>query len=510
VKGLLVPAGDWRVIAAGAVLLTVAYPPFHLLLPSFVALIPPVLLMLDGARDERPLRRHLAQGFWYGLVSNAIVIHWMIVALWHFTPLSALGYALSVIVLGLYGAALFAVTGWVMRRTGLGMVVVFPILWTAVEWMIGHQGDLRFPWLGLGTSLTGFPTLVQVADLMGARGVTYLLALANTALAMAWVQRAERRRAVVLAGAVVAGTMVALAYGLVRERTLEVRALGTAAVLQPNVGYREKWEPGMQDSVVYGALALAQEAVEQRRPDLVVWPEAAVTGYFFQHPEWDRAIATLSREHGVPQFVGSFDTRRTAGGNWEYFNSAFLFDAQGRHDTSPVYHKRYLVPVVERVPFLNPAWFGNARFFGGQTAGDDGPLYDAGIGRFGGLICYESTFEDLSRRYRRDGADFIVNITNDAWYGQTTAPYQHAAHLVMRAIENRVGIVRAGNTGISEFVDPLGRQQQRTRLEVRTWEVGAVTTADVAPLYTRLGDWVGWASLVGTGLFVAFALRRRG
>ena len=114
------------------------------------------------------------------------------------------------------------------------------------------------------------------------------------------------------------------------------------------------------------------------------------------------------------------------------------------------------------------------------------------------LICYESAFEDLARRYRAAGADFLVNITNDAWYGRTAGPYQHATHLVMRAIETRTGIARAANDGISEFVDPLGRTSSATGLEVEAVVAGRLRTSDVIPPYVRLGDWVGTVAVLVT------------
>src|SRR5207245_10704634 len=128
-----------------------------------------------------------------------------------------------------------------------------------------------------------------------------------------------------------------------------------------------------------------------------------------------------------------------------------------------------VVPWVERVPLVPWSWFrrvpGRARWSGGFAPGRDLPVYGTGIGRFGVLICYESAFEDLPRGYRRAGADFLVNITNDAWFGRSAGPYQHASHLVLRAIETRLGIARAANDGISEFVDPLGGTHERTGLE---------------------------------------------
>lgn len=178
-RGLALPRRDWVLLFAGTVLAVLAYPPFHLLVPSFVCLVPAVWLLDVGAGDARPIRRHLVQGFWFGLLTQGAVLYWMVVALWHFTPMSFLGYAATILILAVYTAVLFGVTGEVLRRTGLPLVAVFPVFWTALEWWVGHQGDIAFPWLGLGTSLTGYPTLVQIAEVVGARGVTFLLVVAN-------------------------------------------------------------------------------------------------------------------------------------------------------------------------------------------------------------------------------------------------------------------------------------------------------------------------------------------
>lgn len=506
-RALALPRRDALLVVAGSLLLAIAYPPFHLFVPSFVCLVPAVWLIAGGEGDPRPLRRHLVQGFWFGLLSNALVLYWMVVALWHFTPLSALGYAATITVLGLFHAGLFAVTGWVRRRTGLGLLVIFPLLWTALEWTVGHLGDVRFPWLGLGTSLTGFPVAVQVADLMGARGVTYLLALANTALALAWLARRERARFVRLAGGVLVGLALVVAYGAVRMRTLTLRPVGRVAVIQPNVSFDEKWQAD-GDSLVGELLRLSAEVIRETRPGLAVWPEAAVPGYFMQHPHWEQQIQAHAAEAGIPLVVGGLDARQRDGG-WDYYNAAFVYHAAGRRAPEPPYHKNYLVPIVERVPFVPPRWLAKLRWFGAAAPGERGPVYRLPLGSFGILICYESVFEDLSRRYRRLGADFLVNVTNDAWYGRTSASYQHPAHLVMRAIETRVGIARASNDGISEFVDPLGREHLRTPKEVQTTEAGDVYTTDARTVYVFLGDWVGWLSLVGTLALVGAAWWRK-
>ena len=505
--GLALPRGDWPLLTAGALLLPLAYPPFHLVLPSFVCLVPVVWLLGLAADDPRPVRRRLVQGFWYGFLSQALVLYWMVFALWHFTPLAAAGYAATIISFGVFYSGLFAVVGWVTGGPRVPMWLALPVFWTALEWGVGHLSDISFPWLGLGTSLTGYPTLVQVADIMGARGVTFLLVLANVVLATAWLDRGRRRGAGRMA-AVGAGVLAALGYGVWRERTTPVERIGTVALIQPNVGFEEKWEPKRRRAIFDDLLRLSRRALAEDDPDLILWPEAAIPQYF-PHP-WEREIAALAREHRTPILAGGLHVvwlspdRRS----YDHWNAAFLYDSTGSRDPYPVYHKRYLVPITERVPFVPPEWF-NLPFFGGFDRGEPGTVYQVGIGRFGVVVCYESAFEDLSRRYRRLGAEFLVNITNDAWFGQTSAPRQHLAHLTMRAIETRMGVARAANTGISGFVDPFGRVSRATPLGVQAVVLGDVLGSPARPLYVRLGDWVGALSLAGTALLVVYAWWRR-
>jgi len=497
---------DFLAAAATAVLLFVAYPPFSLVLPAFVALVP-FLWELDAQTHGRTDARKTSGaklGFWTGLLTNGLVLYWIVVALWHFTPLSALGYAATIVILAAWWALVAWLTAWVRRRTGLPLWAVFPLVWTAVEWAIGHQGEIAFPWLGLGTSLTRVPRLVQWADLAGARGVTLWLAWVNVLLMLALRRRAWRP-AVPVAVTVAA----ALGYGIWRERTIALVPVTTVAVVQPNVGYQEKETRRDDSTLVEQLLRMTAQAESLPGVRLVAWPEAAVPVFFVDHPSWQTWIADSVRHTRIPVLAGGLDAQWNPAGHWDYWNAAFLFDSAGDDNVFPVYHKKYLVPITERVPFVNPLWF-HLKYFGGFGHGDRFPVYRIREGGFGVVICYESAFEDLARHYRRDGADFLLNITNDAWFGRTAGPYQHAAHLVMRAIETRMGVARAANTGVSEFVDPLGHTHLRTPLDVERVEADTVYTTGILPLYVRLGDWVAIFALVGTGsLLVAGLVRRR-
>jgi apolipoprotein N-acyltransferase len=512
-------------IAAGALLLVVSYPPFRLapLTPalSFIAVTPAVLLLAGSTHDPRNAFR---LGFWYGLAANALVLYWLIVALWRFTKLSALGFLATVLTLALFTGGLFWFLARLRQRLPrVPLWVTFPIAWTALEWAVGHLGDVRFPWLGLGTSLADAPVLAQWADLAGARGLTLWLAWSGCFLAdrlslgewddvvqgepppaWSWRWYLIRRLA-----PVAATVLIAAGYGAWRMQTLPLRDVGVVGLVQPNVPYDEKWRR-RADDIVAELLELTERLQASARPDLIIWPEAAIPGYVQNEPDWDRAIGAVARGSHTPLLTGALYADIRGPGDFDYFNAALLYDSTGAWRSNPIYKKRFLVPIVERVPFLPPKWFGNLRFFGGFGRGAEYPVYQVGIGRFGVAVCYESAFEEMARAYRRHNADFLVNVTNDAWYGLTSAPYQHESHLVLRAIETRMGIARAANSGISELLDPLGRAYLSTRLEQQTVVAGVLRTSDVVPLYVRWGDWVGIGVVVATvGLALVLLVTRR-
>jgi len=502
-------------VVLGALALFLCYPPFPLPFLSFIAITPAVLLIRQAVTDANP-RSAFRWGWWYGLATNALVLYWMIVALWHFTPFSALGYLATIAIIALLSGVMF----WFVVRIRLALPAlplwaVLPVAWTTLEWTIGHLGDLRFPWLGLGTSLADARVLVQWADIAGARGITLWLAWCNvvileTALDVRRAAYVVRRLAPVLIS-----ILLAFGYGLWRMKTLPVHDVGVIGMVQPSEGFDEKFDPRRADSVVGKLVRHSRELLQQTpRPQLIIWPEAAVPDFLWRRPNWEAAITSVARDSRVPIFTGVVWAEPGWRSQLEpYYNAAFLIDSTGEWKSSPIYAKHYLVPVTERVPFVPVKLFrsipGLSRWSGGFTPGKIKPIYPTAIGRFGVIVCYESAFEDLPRYYRAHGADFFVNITNDAWFGHTTAPAQHASHLVLRAIETRMGVARAANSGISEFVDPLGRAHDQTELDADTVVIGTLTTSNVVPLYVRLGDWVGLLVVLLTLGGAGFLLKRR-
>ncbi len=555
--------GGWRsrvvperpgLLLASGVLLALSHPPFHLLVPPFVALVP-FALWLEGVRvgpDEG--RQARKGGFFFGLVYYPLVYYWLFVALVFYHPLAVLAFLAPVLILSgflaLFSGAMLAAR----RRLGWPVWLVLPVFWTANEWMRGNLPQVAFPWMQLGDSLTAYPWLIGAADLVGSRGLSFWLALVNGLVAAAILARRGPRAggAAAAGGArmrssrlpLLAGLTAALAlpvgYSLLRWSTLELRPAARVGVVQPNVPEHLKINDRAlaTDSAMRATQTLVRPWLAgPERLDLLLLPESALHDHidpipslrYGGRPDLEAWAGGLARGLDAAILYGGLGGRDLGSGSYEYFNSAFFAGPDGRRIGR--YDKRFLVPIVERVPFVDPRWFSGFDYFGGfgvgplvrpfELGGDAGS--DVAVGSevaagptpvsFGVLICYESIFTQLSRHYRRAGADFVVNITNDAWFGRdawwsrTSALWQHPAHLVMRSVETRMGAARSANTGISGLVDPLGRVSEATSLFEPAAFTGDVMTTDVTTLYVRYGDTVGWAAMLVAVLGLAAAIR---
>ena len=520
VASRVIPERGRRLLpAASALLLACAFPPLHLLLPPFVALVPLAVWIADLGEGREASRSAFAGGVWFGFLYFGLLLHWIPIALMSVTGWAVPAY-LGVVMVLAFAAGAFAWAVHAMTyRNQLPLWVALPLAWTALEWLRAHApGELAFPWLGLGTSLTGYPELVGSAELVGTRGITLWLALVNGLLAEA-VRAARNTRGPRASARWVAATALVVGvpagWGHYRAGTLPLRAVGEIAVVQPNV-VQDRLEARSRVDSAMAALARLAPRLAGRSPELVVWPEVTFPGSLELDEDLRLRVESATERWPAPVVFGAIGRSFEAGTEPLRFNSAFL--AVGGNIVPDFrYDKHRLVPLVERVPFVPQRWFGGDDDFGDYVRGRTWPLGEtAGGARFGILICYESSYPSHARRFRNDGADFLLNITNDTWFGRepwysrTGALWQHPAHLVMRAIENRIGIARAANTGFSLFVNPLGETYGTIdflRADVRS-EV--VYTSDVRTLYTRTGDVAGAAALLLTlGLVASARLRPR-
>ena len=501
--------------ALSGLLLAVSFPPFDLLLPPFVALVP--FLLFVEARGAGPAGRWdaLRGGLLLGVVYFALLLYWLLVALAILTKLAVVAYALVVLVLAGLTAAFGAALHLVRERTpAVPLPLAAATLWTAAEWVQGHLGDFAFPWLGLGMALAPFPTIAGAAELVGARGLTFWIVLVNGLIAsgiLAWRAGRPLRRTAALTAAVVA---LPAGFGVWRAATIELRPVARVAVVQPNIPEELKLDRAAAVDSTIASLRTLMSRIPPGSVDLVVWPEITFPAVLEEpaHSALRDSIRAMSARAGAPIVVGAYGAADRTD-EAPLHNSAFIATAAGALDAA--YHKRRLVPFVERIPFGGRRWaaafFDDARYFGGLAAGRDAPAFGNDGKRYGILICFESIFADEARALRRAGADFIVNLTNDAWFGgeawysRTTGLWQHPAHLRLRAIELRVGVARVANTGFSLFVDPLGRVYERTGLAEADVRVATVYTTDGATLFARWGDWVGALAALGAGFLMLLA-----
>ncbi len=518
--------GDRLLPALSALLAVIAFPPFHLLIPSFVALVPLAVWVADQ-NDESDASggggsgRVFRGGLWFGVLYFGLLLYWMPLALAAFTWWAVPAYVTVVIVLAL-GAGGFT---WALRRLthhrGIPLWLALPLTWTALEWLRAHApGGLAFPWLGLGTSLTGYPEIVGAAELVGARGITLWLALLNGLMAEAVLAARAPRGARVSARWVVAfATVLAVpaAWGYWRASALPVRTVGDVAVVQPNVAAQFRLEGATSNDSTAASLTRLLPEIDgfSPTPDLVVWPEMTFFGPIESDESLRDRVLAMTEEWTAPVVFGGLGEGEAPGGDPIPLNSAFITGRDGRL-TDFRYDKHRLVPLVEGLPFNRGGWREGRTEVDSYGRGVGWPLGRMADGaRFGILICYESIYSGHVSRFRLEGADFFLNLTNDGWFGRepwytrTAALWQHPAHLVMRAIEHRVGIARAANTGFSLFVDPVGRIYGRTELFQAVVRSETIYTTDVRTWYTRTGDVAGWTALLLTLALVAIPARRR-
>jgi apolipoprotein N-acyltransferase len=504
--------------AASAVLFLLAFPPLPPL-TVFICLVPVALAAAAIGDGVAPLGSGIRLGWWFGVFGFGATLYWIAIALSIYTKLAIAGYFGALFVMAALAAGGIGTLVAARRVTAAPMAILLPVAWVAWEKITEVLPQLGFPWLPLGLGIAKATVLAQTADLSGVHGASFWIAAINGLIVDAII--AQRRgaglRRAWLPRAVGALVLLAAAagYGAWRERSIVLRDVAPIGIVQPNVPQEDKWQEENRDHIVEMNAAGTRAVLAAGRPRLIAWPEVALPGFLLDHPEWRDTLAALGSVGHVPILFGVIDIRYNSPPvaglplDYDYFNAAMLTDSLGRVGEYPPTRKQYLVPVVERVPFLNPKWFGGLKYFGGYGVGEGATVYHEPWGGFGVLICYESIFPAQARALRRNGADVLLNITNDAWFGRSVAPWQHEAHMMLRAIETRSGVVRAANTGISVYIDPVGRAHGATGLFVPAARVYEAQTSDARTLFVASGDWVGWACIAASLVLVLMALRQR-
>lgn len=483
-------------VIASASLHTLALPPWNLAWLSWVALAP-LLLALRGAT----IRSGLGLGFVWGMSAIWGIGYWVPAAVayyWQQPTWIGAGFAMlaAAAVLG-WQAALFGGGVVVIGRrfAGAGASLLVAALWVGVE-LLRARLAVGNPWLLVGYALLPYDHLVQAADLGGVFALSFLVVLVNAAL----VETASRSSSSARDGMRIATLpLVVLAgywgYGAIRLAGFDDGGqLISVAVVQPNRPPERQWRADLYGSGLDETLRLSQHAVETFLPQLIVWPESAITFFLADEPAYQRAITTSLHRWNADLLTGGPHEAHTADDSIRYFNSAFYMTRDGT--IAARYDKTHLLPFGEYFPFpgldLLRRRFGRVREF---TPGEKIEPIDTRFGRIAIAICFEGIFPDLVRAQMTRGARLLVSLSNDAWLRSPTGAEQHAAMVRMRAIENRTWVIRATSTGVSAIVDPRGRYRARSDVNVEATLGSKVALADRQTLYGLTGDLFAWLCL---------------
>lgn len=472
------------------VLLVLSFPRPHLTLLAWVALAP--LLAVLVQRHSR--LRLFFYGYLAGVVFFAGTCSWIydVMRLHGNLSVVAAGGVLSLLVLflalhlGLFSLAV----GEMGRRWQLAALLFSPFLWVALEWLRTYVLFGGFPWNLLGYALAAHVGWIQPAAYTGIYGVSFLAASVNALVAGCWLVPSQRRLfSLALVAAVLTGAAL---WG---QRLPPVHTTAQALLVQTDLPQVEEFDPQWvqhHPEQIHQLEQLTRTAGRQQageEPALIIWPEIPVSIYFHHDPLIRARLLQLAQATRSYILVGVVDFQPDPDGTQHPTNSAVLLSPAGQFVGQ--YDKIHLVPFGEYVPMGR--WLG---FLDALTAevsdfrpGREPAVLPSGSARLGPLICYEAIFPGLARGLVEQGADVLVNLSNDGWFGQSAAPAQHLNMARVRAVETRRFLLRATNTGITAVVDPYGRVVAEAPSHTRT-----VLTAGFAPRrdvtwYARHGDW---------------------
>ncbi|MEK7338373.1 MAG: apolipoprotein N-acyltransferase [candidate division NC10 bacterium] len=490
----------WALALLSGALLASAFPPLDWWPAAFLGLHP-LLLAVAG----QPPARSAWLGFASGMAFALLSIPWVVVTMVRYGQMPWWGAVAVLLALSAYLACYPAAFTFALSRFPLPPAA-FPVgaaaLWTALEYLRTYALS-GFPWNLLGYSQLPNLAFAQMASVTGVYGVSFLLVLASAALAVPFLPGVPRRRAWAIVGA--AALLVAAAHGVgawaLRGTDGAVPPL-RVGVVQGNFEQALKWTPDALDRTLDTYARLSTQAAAAGA-DLIVWPETAAPLLLRHDPARLHQVRALAESLGRPLLVGAPD--RAAGEPVRLKNSAMLLGPDGR--LLAKYDKMHLVPFGEYVPLRSVLFFVDklATGIGDFVPGEFRTLFRLPAGAFAVSICFEVIFPAEVRAAVADGAEFLVNITNDAWFGRSAAPAQHLRMAAFRALETRRYLARAANTGISALVDPYGRILASTHLfEEAVLVRGLTPRRDLTP-YVRFGDWFAAAASLAAGGWVASA-----
>jgi len=465
-------------VAATGLLLIACQPPVSFFFLAFVALVP-LLFTLDPGDS----RTSFLKGFLAGIICYAGLVYWVVVAMNQFggisLPLSVLTMLLLVVYMAFYLGCFTWSVVFLRDRLSIPIYLTAPPIWVLLEYLRGFLLS-GFPWSFLSQSQHNFLPLLQIISVTGAYFISLLIVAINCLL---YEVIRQRRFPFVYGTATIVLFAFSLIFGVIRMSTpLRAGELRTS-IVQGNIRQDVKFDEAYKNGTIekYASLTLGNP----RRADLVVWPETAMP-FVFLNDETNAFIRNLPVRLSNYLLLGTI----SRDGQRKYYNSAYVIGKGG--EVVGAYSKKHLVPFGEYTPltsyfpFLERISVAAGDFFSGPA---HSPIVTP-VGKLGILICYEGVFPSITNETVRAGAELLINITNDAWFGQTSAPYQHFSFYVLRAIETDRYVLRAANTGISAVIDPRGRTVAKTDIFCQDVLNGTVSLRQDKTFYVQHGDWL--------------------
>jgi len=483
------------ILTAG--LLSLSFSSFNLWLFAWFGFVP-----LFISLEKKSLFQSFIIGYLCGIIFWSLTIYWLI----HVT---FLGQVVLILYLAVYFGA-FGGTVYLSSSLPPGVFLFFvPSAWVLLEYLRSYLFT-GFPWAQIGFSQYRNLPVIQIADITGSWGVSFLTVLVNAGVYLTLRQRLKSKIFLICASIL----FLSLAYGAYRLSYKPVppcdKNLLKVSVIQGNIPQDLKWDRQAASGILNNYIELTKAAARDN-PGLIIWPEASVPALWVENmPDAQfNQVFSLAARLKINLLIGAVSRS-----GQDYFNSALFINNIGEPQKS--YNKLHLVPFGEYVPFKNTFPFlQTIAPIGDIEPGNEYTVFRQPVD-FSVLICFEDLFPELSREFIKKGARFLVNITNDAWYKQGSAPYQHFAASVFRAVENRVYLVRAANTGISGFIDPFGRLSSIVRdaagkdIFVRGYSSQYICLAQARrTIYNRYGDFFVLLCLLLDICVIIFLLKKR-
>jgi apolipoprotein N-acyltransferase len=496
---------------ASGLLLVLAFPPLNVYPLAFIALVP-LLISLQGKGPKGAFYLGLVSGFIYFLGTVYWVSHSMHV--YGYVPIAATVFAVALLCfyLALYAGVFSFLFTYLRDRSHMPASIMAPILWVSLEFLRTHALT-GFPWSVLGYTQYSFLTLIQIADITGIYGISFLVVAVNGMLfdmidyKTEHVERPRAARRLFTGSIAFTAIIITLSlwYGVVQLSAGDSGRRIKVSIIQGNIPQDKKWDREFRHNVIQRYEELTK-AANAGNPDLIVWPESALPFIFGYDKDLTEDIVDFQKQLGSYLLFGGVVRR---GGNQErsrLTNSAVLLSPEG--NVLSIYNKIHLVPFGEYVPLKKFLPFIDKLVVavGDFVPGKEHVVMDTPFAKIGNLICYEIIFPGLARELVDHGANVLVTITNDAWFGPTSAPYQHFSMAVFRAVENRVSVVRAANTGISGFIDSGGRIMHESEIFVEASMTESVPLGKDKSIYTRVGDVFAWLCMAGSLLMIVIRI----